>query len=243
MTIKAVVFDFYFTLVDPTVHAHATVAELLAAHGSQLAAEEVLGAWFQAGRAGGVERPLDGEIPPFTSFREHWAEAGGAHLAGFGLPADHNGWARSRRDAHIRAVLYDEVPAALEELRGRGLRIGVMSDADDDFLLPCIEATGLSFDAVVSSEGQRCYKPHRSMFTTVCELLGVATNEAVYVGDTPRADIVGARNAGMATAWINRNRRTWPAELEPADFTITSLSDLLRVLDGTRPKPAESRND
>jgi hypothetical protein len=34
--ISAVVFDFYFTLADPTIHAEAAIAEMLERHGSTL---------------------------------------------------------------------------------------------------------------------------------------------------------------------------------------------------------------
>ncbi|MGH2345304.1 MAG: HAD family hydrolase [Chloroflexota bacterium] len=49
-----------------------------------------------------------------------------------------------------------------------------------------------------------------------------------FVGDNPEADMQGAHNAGMRTAWLQRGRR-WPTQLPRscADLTIEALEDLI----------------
>jgi FMN phosphatase YigB (HAD superfamily) len=40
------------------------------------------------------------------------------------------------------------------------------------------------------------------MFLTLARQAGVPSHRVVYIGDNPRADILGARNAGMRTAVV-----------------------------------------
>jgi FMN phosphatase YigB (HAD superfamily) len=177
-----------------------------------------------------VARALDGDLPPFERMWDRWHLHGGAFLEQFGITDGHADWANCRRDAHRVAPTYDDVAGAITDLRACGLLIGVLPDADTDFLLPTIERHALTLDAVISSEQHRCDKPHRSFFLAGCALLGVEPADAVYVGDNPRVDVVGARNAGLHTVWLNRLGRRWPDDLEPADAVITSLGELPGIL-------------
>jgi len=73
-------------------------------------------------------------------------------------------------------------------------------------------------------------KPDVRAFTAVAMAIGCEPAEILYVGDDPEADVVGARRAGLRTAWMNRFHRSWPAALPPADFTVHDCEDLLRRL-------------
>ncbi|MFA6232323.1 MAG: HAD family hydrolase [Rhodanobacter sp.] len=74
-------------------------------------------------------------------------------------------------------------------------------------------------------------KPDASIFKAAVELLGVAAEHVLHVGDDPLMDMVGARDAGLRTAWINRDAQPWPTELGPPpelDFPhMTALADWL----------------
>ena len=65
--------------------------------------------------------------------------------------------------------------------------------------------------------------------------LGVAPEQALHVGDSLRADVVGAAGLGMRTAWLTRRVKDPRAALEaytgPApDFTIRDLAELPGLL-------------
>jgi FMN phosphatase YigB (HAD superfamily) len=122
--------------------------------------------------------------------------------------------------------------------------VALLSNADDDFLVPTLSANGLEFPILVSSETARAYKPHAAIFLTLVNELGLAPDEVLYVGDSRLADIVGAKNAGLQAAWINRrgatNRsldasdrdRTQSEVLErfPPDYVIASLDELVDII-------------
>ncbi|MFC4763881.1 HAD family hydrolase [Dyella koreensis] len=75
-------------------------------------------------------------------------------------------------------------------------------------------------------------KPDRLIFTTAAERLGVIPSEILHVGDDPELDVVGAREAGLRTAWINRARHPWPGLLGPApDLDLPDMSALADWLD------------
>jgi 2-haloalkanoic acid dehalogenase type II len=76
-------------------------------------------------------------------------------------------------------------------------------------------------------------KPDARIFLAAAERLGVSPAEILHVGDDPEMDMVGARDAGLRTAWINRNGQPWPAALGPAPELdlrdMTALVDWLEV--------------
>ena len=55
-------------------------------------------------------------------------------------------------------------------------------------------------------------------------------NEVVHVGDHPELDIVGAIDAGLRTAWMNRTDAIWPEHLPAPDATITTITELRELL-------------
>jgi len=79
-------------------------------------------------------------------------------------------------------------------------------------------------------------KPDSSIFLHACERLGVAPQHVLHVGDDPLADVLGARKAGLRSAWINRNGASWLEHAAP-DLVIhdlTALSDWLAAHTASR---------
>lgn len=70
-------------------------------------------------------------------------------------------------------------------------------------------------------------KPDPRIFVLAAERLGVAPEEILHVGDDPVLDVVGARDAGLRTAWINRSRAPWPEALgTPPDLDLADMAAL-----------------
>ena len=66
---------------------------------------------------------------------------------------------------------------------------------------------GLTVDAVLTSGAHGKTKPHETIFRRMLELLDVAPDEAVMVGDTVEDDIEGARAVGMQALLVDREGR------------------------------------
>jgi putative hydrolase of the HAD superfamily len=58
--------------------------------------------------------------------------------------------------------------------------------------------------------------------------LKIAPEQAMFVGDDYRADILGAKNVGMKTIWLNPNRKLAPGEVKP-DYEIAGLEEILTL--------------
>ncbi|WP_114240672.1 HAD family hydrolase [Dyella sp. C9] len=70
-------------------------------------------------------------------------------------------------------------------------------------------------------------KPDPRIFTAAAERLGLQPGEILHVGDDPELDVVGARDAGLRTAWINRAGHPWPGALGTApDLDLRDMSAL-----------------
>jgi putative hydrolase of the HAD superfamily len=119
--------------------------------------------------------------------------------------------------------LYDDARPVLEELHGRGLQIGLLSNSARD-LNTFVAHHALSVDAVLTSSSHGKTKPHETIFRRMLELLGVEPAEAAMVGDTLEDDVEGARAVGMQALLVDREGR-YP-ELE----SIAGLRTLSRAL-------------
>jgi len=144
------------------------------------------------------------------------------------LEAEHAAWDPERQ-------LAAHTPALLESLRGRGLKLGLVSNAFDPgwLLHRDLEQMGLAerLDfAVFSSEvGKR--KPHPAIFERALEALGVTATETVFVGDRLYEDVRGAGELGMTTVqavWFRADEH--PEGGEP-DFQAFTQMDVLNVVD------------
>ncbi|MBI3951528.1 MAG: HAD family hydrolase [Acidobacteria bacterium] len=86
------------------------------------------------------------------------------------------------------------------------------------------------FDTVVISGEAGWRKPHKEIFSRALAGLGISPEEALFVGDTPYADIVGPKELGMDVAWLDHQ----VVELDPTfprpDYTIHDLEELLTIL-------------
>ena len=79
-------------------------------------------------------------------------------------------------------------------------------------------------------------KPDPRIFLAAAERLGVAPAEILHVGDYPDMDMVGARDAGLRTAWINRRGEPWPAALgAPPELDLPDMAALADWLDAQVP--------
>lgn len=232
VAVDGVLFDYYFTLADPETDHARSAAQALLPEGADYAA--LWEAW-RVLRAPDVARALSGEPPEFRTFGSRWDEHGPAVFRSAAVEGEASLWRRCREASHACAAIYDDVRPALKTLRDGGLRLGVLSDADTEWLAASVAQNELQFDAVVSSEELHCYKPHESVFLAACNRLGTAAASTVYVGDNPRLDVVGARNAGLTAVWLNRRGAHYPEHLEPPHHTIESLSELQLIVSTDRP--------
>jgi 2-haloalkanoic acid dehalogenase type II len=184
---------------------------------------------------GGWNRRLDGPPPPFRHYREEWPEHFELVFKSLGVVGDAGRASERLRVMLAEADAYPEVRAVIDEL-SRRLPVAAMSNADNDFLHPCLARNALAFPVVVTSEDVVAYKPHIAIFNAISDAIGVEHANILYVGDSRTADVIGAKHAGMQSAWVNRRGQLYhhkegePHPYEP-DFEVADLGGLLRIID------------
>jgi putative hydrolase of the HAD superfamily len=112
------------------------------------------------------------------------------------------------RAAMLEALEFEAFPdvaPALAELRGRGLRLVVVSNWDCSLPRWLARAgIGELIDGAVSSAVVGEAKPATAVFEAGLELAGCAAAEAVHVGDSLESDVAGARAAGLRAILVQR---------------------------------------
>ncbi|MCA9939588.1 MAG: HAD family hydrolase [Anaerolineales bacterium] len=131
-------------------------------------------------------------------------------------------------------VPFPDAHEVLTTLRRRGYRLGLITNSFTPMWMRDIELEIydlLEFFPVRITSGETGYmKPHPAIFQRALTMLDTAPDEAMYVGDRPAHDVIGAKNAGMTSVLIR------PPHLDRAlngvtpDYTITYLSELLDIL-------------
>lgn len=98
------------------------------------------------------------------------------------------------------ATLFEGFADVLGELRGRGLRIGIVTNKLERFAAPLLRALGVwpDADCLITPDLLRLPKPDPQGVLMACARLGVAPAASVFVGDDPR-DIAAGQAAGTRT--------------------------------------------
>jgi putative hydrolase of the HAD superfamily len=119
--------------------------------------------------------------------------------------------------------LYPDSLSALQRIAGRW-PVASLTNGNAD-----LERIGIRahFAHHVSARDTGTPKPDARIFIAAAERLGVTPAEILHVGDDPELDVVGARDAGLRTAWINRAGHPWPGALGRApDLDLRDMGAL-----------------
>jgi HAD superfamily hydrolase (TIGR01509 family) len=132
-----------------------------------------------------------------------------------------------------RVVMFEDTLDTLRALRARGLKLGLVSNTmwpgayhrrelDRFGVTPYLEHAVFSSDVGV-------WKPQPGIYHLSLEALGVPAGEAVFVGDMPEHDIVGAQGVGMRAVY-KQNRSFVPDGVHP-DAVIAHLGELIEIVE------------
>ncbi len=230
--IKAVFFDFYYTLGVWGRSLKPRVQEIAARYEVEIDWERYAGArenlYSDASGSDPTAHTLLGTmqeiIESYCEFvRELGVQEHVDQITWELLQSEHSLFAASA------ATLYDDTIPTLEHLRDTGFKLAIVSNWDTP-LDPLTERLGIAdyFDTITASHDERVKsaKPDPRIFNYTLAKVGVSAAEVVHVGDTYEADIVGARNVGIRPILIDRDG----AQTGRWDETIQSLSELPALL-------------
>lgn len=123
---------------------------------------------------------------------------------------------------------FPEVPEALARLQQR-YKLVVLSNGDPDMLETARKYHGVPFDRVISVAAANSFKPHVATYTKAAELCGVRMDEVLFVANHA-FDCIGAKAAGMHTAFIDRRQRPFGITPHQPDILVPTMKDLADVM-------------
>ncbi len=118
------------------------------------------------------------------------------------------------------------LPAARDALEKRSkVRLAILSNGSPDMLDPLVAQSGLRFDAVLSVDALKVYKPAPAVYAYAAERLGLPKEDIGFVSSNCW-DALGAKAFGFRVFWINRARAPLDRLGFAPDETIHSLAAL-----------------
>jgi 2-haloacid dehalogenase len=205
---QAYVFDAYGTLYD--VHSVVQACDACwPGRGAQLSAlwrsKQLEYTWL---------RSLMGRYEPFSTVTRdalRWS------CESLGLPHDNE---ERLMAEYLRLACYPDVPGTLARL---GARKAILSNGSPDMLEPLVAHSGLVFDAVLSVDALRVYKPAPKVYDLAAKTL--KTTDIVFVSSNCW-DALGAKAYGFVVYWINRAGAPVDRLGFAPDKILGTLSDL-----------------
>ncbi|HEX5766632.1 MAG TPA: haloacid dehalogenase type II [Burkholderiales bacterium] len=214
MAAEAMVFDAYGTLFD--VHSVAARCETCwPGKGGQLSqlwrAKQLEYTW---------QRSLMQRYAPFSAVtREALAYA----CEALGLELDAPRTALLMEE-YLKLATYPDVAATLKKLGGRQ---AILSNGSPDMLLPLVEHSGLRFDALISVDQLRVYKPAPQVYELAANKLNADKSTIGFVSSNCW-DAMGAKSFGFKVYWINRAQAPVDRLGFRPDAILRSLDEVLQ---------------
>lgn len=228
MVTRAVFFDVDFTLIYPgPAFQGEGYREFCARHGMQVDPSRFTAAVNSASHILDQAQDAVYNHQIFIDYTAHIiGEMGGSGPAVQTCAAEiYREWAACQ---HF--LLYEDVPAGLQALTAKNIRIGLISNSHR-----CLESFQSHFelegliDVAISSSQHGYMKPHPSIFEAALKLAGVLPSEAVMVGDSLSQDIEGARRVGMKGVLVRRSESVSAMNAQNRDVPV--IRNLLELPD------------
>jgi 2-haloacid dehalogenase len=124
--------------------------------------------------------------------------------------------------------VFPDTRAALDEARGRGWSLAILSNTDRDLIEASMAAIGVPFELAVVASEIGSYKPGHEHWHAFARQVGRLPD--VHVAQSHFHDVVPATALGIPTVWINRLGETGDPPPTRRLPTLTGLADTLDEL-------------
>ena len=131
---------------------------------------------------------------------------------------------------------WPEVRDVLGALRGKGSRLGVVTNCSEALAATAVACTDIDFDVVVTAERAGYYKPDPRPYEQALAELRMTANRCVFVAGSAY-DLFGASKIGLPTFWHDRIGIEPPPNIPEPLAHCRSLHPVLDPVRGGEPKP------
>ena len=214
---SALVFDAYGTLFD--VHSvQARCEQYWPGKGALLSQ-----AWRSKQLEYTWQRSLMGRYLPFSAVTRESLEYACASLGLVAGPEEKE----SLMNEYLNLAPFPEVPAALGRLRGR--KLAILTNGSPDMIDPLVKNRGMekTFDAVLSVDEVKVYKPATAVYELAVQRLRVPREQIGFVSSNCW-DALGAKSFGFSVYWINRAKAPIDRLGVQPDRIVGGLDEVLR---------------
>lgn len=220
-SVKVCMFDQYGTVVDMQGGLVAVATPFLASKGWKGKPDSFVTWWRRTHFENSmIDALLHREHTPYREIG-HRAVAHVMDRAGIAYTMDEVRYLVGEIE---RLKPFPEVPEALARL-GTRYKLVVLSNGDPDMLEAAKEHHRVPFDRVISVAEASSFKPHVATYTKAAELVGVPIDQVLFVANHA-FDCIGAKSAGMRTAFIDRRNRPFGMTPHQPDILVRSMTDL-----------------
>jgi 2-haloacid dehalogenase len=218
MAAAAIGFDVYGTLVDPL-----GISEVLRRFVGE-DAERVAQLWRTTQLEYTWRRSLMGIYAPFSICTAQALEFAARSLGHRMAPEA----TATLLQAYRALPAFSDAAAGLEQMRRAGHRMVAFSNGEADYVRAVLTHAGVMemLADVVSVDEVKIYKPAPTVYRHLAERMDMAMEDTWLVSSNP-FDVIGAKAAGLKTAWVRRNSRAMldPWAIEP-DLIVADLVEL-----------------
>lgn len=219
--IKVCMFDQYGTVVDMQSGLVAVATPFLKAKGWQGNPNSFVTWWRRTHFENSmIDALLHREHTPYREIG-HRAVAHVMDRAGIPYTRDEVRYLVSEIE---KLKPFPEVPAALAKLHTK-YKLVVLSNGDPDMLEAARQYHKIPFDRVISVAEAHSFKPHVATYTKAAELVGLKPDQILFVANHA-FDCIGAKSAGMRTAFIDRRSRPFGETPYQPDILVPTMQDL-----------------
>ncbi len=138
---------------------------------------------------------------------------------------------------HLKYIrLVEGVWDAISLVKNSGCHCGIISDIDLDYQQKQFHALGINdaFHSITTSEEVKHYKPSPAIFNVALQKAHCQGKEAIMIGDSYTKDIIGGKNMGMTTIWINNYKnhldKNMAMAADKADYRVSQFKEVIPIL-------------
>ncbi|MDH5483254.1 MAG: HAD family hydrolase [Candidatus Bathyarchaeota archaeon] len=216
---KVVLFDLGGTLVK-TPEFSKTYRKILGRYGVKVSSDDVVYAHRAREKEFNVEQMVE-------LGRSFWVKWNSKVLEALGIIGNREFLARKIDELwweNAELDTYPDVVQTLVQLREKGIKVGVVTNALEKDYKQILQRLGLTsyFDVAVGIDTCKRVKPDKAIFLYAVDALNVHPKETIFVGDSIKYDYRGAKKAGLKPLLIHREGKA----LKNVE-TITNLAEVL----------------
>jgi putative hydrolase of the HAD superfamily len=124
-----------------------------------------------------------------------------------------------------RKALFPDALSLLHYLSNKGYHLHLITNGFDETQHSKLKYAGIAgfFGKVITSERSNSLKPHKAIFDYALAQTGAVADTSIMIGDNMEVDILGAKNAGLDSIFVNHLNGMVSPE---ATFTVFSLKEM-----------------